>query len=389
MDNITNLIQHNLNGVIEELKELRRSIHAKPELGYQEYGTTESIKSFLNKKGLSFNCFNNLTGGFVYIDCKKEKTVGFRADIDALPMCENTCAAFKSANEGIMHACGHDVHTTIAAGIALVLDSLKDYLKYNVLVIFQPAEECNPQGGAKLVIEQGILSKFNISEMYGLHIWPKYKVGEIAVKPDAIMGSSDKFSIEVLGKKSHAAEPHGGIDAISISVDIINAIEHKLRREIDPFEVSLISIGSIKSTGRYNVVCDKVEIEGTIRTVSEHTRSFIHRRINELAAGIANSYNGRTVVSINNGYKVVRNDRSLSESFIRFAGDFLGKENVHTDINPSLIGEDFSFYCSVVPSLYFFLGCDSEYPLHSDKFLPKEETIYTAINFMSNYFLRD
>jgi len=389
MDNLTYLIQHNLNEMIEELKELRRNIHTKPELGYKEFNTTESIKHFLNKKGLKFNNFNNLTGGFVYIDCKKEKTVCFRADIDALSISEKTCTTFQSSIEGIMHACGHDMHTAIAAGIAVILDSVKENLKYNVVVIFQPAEECNPKGGARLVIEQGILRKLKVSEMYGLHMWPKYKVGEIAVKPDVIMGSSDKFSLEVLGRKSHAAEPHGGVDAISISVDIINSIEHKLRREIDPFEVSLISIGCIKSTGRYNIVCDKVEIEGTIRTISEDTRSFIHRRINELSEGIASSYNGKSLTTINNGYAVVRNDRKLCESFIMFANDFLGKENVHTDIHPSLIGEDFSFYCSEVPSLYFFLGCDSEYPLHSDKFLPNEEALYTAVNLMSNYFLRE
>lgn len=389
MNNITDLIQHSLNGISGELKELRQSIHANPELGYAEYNTTSLIKNFLAGNGVEFINFDNLTGGFAHIDCKKEKTICFRADIDALPITEKTCVPFQSVNEGVMHACGHDMHAAIAAGTAVVLNSLKEYLKHNIVVIFQPAEECNPEGGAKLVAEQGILEEYNVSQMYGLHVWPKYKVGEIAVKPGVIMGSSDKLSIEVIGKKSHAAEPHGGVDAISISVDIINAIEHKLRREIDPFDTSLISIGSIKSTGRYNVICDKVEIEGTIRTISEDARSFIHRRINELAAGIAGSYCGKSIVNINNGYAVVRNDRSLSEVFIRFAEGFLGKENVHTDIRPSLIGEDFSFYCSIVPSLYFFLGCDCEHPLHSDRFLPKEETLYTAVNFLCNFFLSE
>lgn len=389
MDNIKNMIKKSLNNLIDELKEFRKEIHKNPELGYEEFNTTKLIKEFLGRKGIKFCNFDNLTGGYVYIDCNKDRTIGFRADIDALPILENTCVDFESLNKGIMHACGHDVHTTIASGVAIILNSLKEYLDYNIVVIFQPAEECNPSGGARPVIEQGIIERLNISEMYGLHVWPKYEVGKIAVKKGVLMGSSDKFSIEVLGKKAHAAEPHAGIDAISISVDIINAIEHKLRREIDPFETALISIGDLRSTGRYNIICDRVEIGGTIRTVSEATRSFIHKRIEELSTKISDAYGGEVKVSINDGYPVLSNDINLAERFIRYSKGHLGEDNVITDINPSLIGEDFSFYCLEVPSLYFFLGCESKYPLHSDKFLPKEGTIYTAIDLICNYILNN
>ncbi len=387
MDNIGDMIKDSLKSYMCELNGLREEIHRKPELGYKEYNTTKLIKEFLNKKEVEFYNFDNLTGGYAYIDCKKDKTIGFRADIDALPILENTCINFKSENKGTMHACGHDVHITIAAGIAVILNSLKEYLNYNVAIIFQPAEESNPNGGARLIIEQGIIDKLNLSEIYGLHVWPKYNVGQIAIKEGPLMGSSDKFTIKVIGKNAHAAEPHIGVDAISIAIDIINAIEHKLRREIDPFEVALVSIGSINSTGRYNVICDNVEIGGTIRTISKSTRTFVHRRIEEISTQIANAFNGEVIVDISDGYPVLENNGELSRRFIKYSTNYLGESNVITNINPSLIGEDFSFYCTEVPSLYFFLGCESKYSLHSDKFLPKEGTIYTGIDLMSKYIL--
>ena len=387
MKSVEEIIHENILDIIQHIKDIRQRIHENPELGYEEYETTKLIKEALCENNVEFFNFNNLTGGIAYINANKEKTVAFRADIDALPILENTCIDFQSHNHGKMHACGHDIHTSIATGVAIVLNRLKGFLNCNVAITFQPAEECNPIGGAKLVLDQEVFKELNISEMYGLHIWPSLKIGEIALKPGPLMGASDKFCMTIKGKKSHAAEPHKGVDAISISLDIINAIEHKLRREVDPFDISLISIGSIKSTGRYNVICDNVEIEGTIRTTKEETRLFIHKRIKELAEGIAGSYNGEAVVNITNGYSVVNNDEILVERFIKKASHILGIENVRTDIKTSLIGEDFSFYCDKIPSLYFFLGCESEYPLHSDKFLPSDKILGIAIELLVSYFL--
>lgn len=387
MKNIRELISENILDIILEIKEIRQRIHENPELGYEEYETTKLIREVLHEHNVEFFNFDNLTGGIAYINANKEKTLAFRADIDALPILENTCINFQSNNKGKMHACGHDIHTSIAIGVSIVLNRLKEFLNCNVAVVFQPAEECNPVGGAKLVLDQKVFKELNVCEMYGLHIWPSLKIGEIALKSGPLMGASDKFCMTIKGKKAHAAEPHKGVDAISISLDIINAIEHKLRREIDPFDVSLISIGSIKSTGRYNVICDNIEVEGTIRTTKEETRLFIHRRIKELAEGIASSYNGEAVVNITNGYSVVNNDEILTERFIKKASHILGIENIRTDIKTSLIGEDFSFYCDNTPSLYFFLGCESKYPLHSDKFLPSDKILEIAIELLTNYFL--
>ncbi len=387
MNNIKEVIEKELNNIFLDLKNFRKKIHSNPELSYEEFETTKTIKEYLLEDNIEFNNFEDLTGGYAYIDCGKETTIGYRADIDALPILEKTNADFKSKNDGLMHACGHDIHTTVALGVAKMLNTLKEDLNHNIIVIFQPAEESNPQGGARLVVEQGIFEKYNITEIYGLHVWPEYDVNEIAIKEGPLMGSSDRFSITVLGENAHAAEPHNGIDAISISVDIINAIEHKLRREIDPFEAALVSIGDIHSEGRYNVVSANVEIGGTIRTISEETREYVHKRINEIVTNIADAYHGDAIVNINDGYPVLSNDAELTKIFVKNAEEILGEDNVITNINPSLVGEDFGFFSKLAPSLFFFLGCGGEYPLHSNKFLPKEDTIYTGVELVCNHIL--
>lgn len=387
MEELKIMIEEILQEIMDDVKRLRRDIHRHPEQGYQETGTTERIRDFLERNQVQFYSFRHMTGGYAYIDCKKSRTIGFRADMDALPIQEKTGVKFASEYDGVMHACGHDMHTSIAAGLAVMLNRLRDSLNANVVVVFQPAEECNPTGGAKAVMAQPDFEKLGIQEFYGLHMWPSLKVGEIGVKEGALMASSDKLFIHILGEKAHAAEPQKGVDAISIATEIINAVEHKIRREIEPFDACLISIGEIQSKGRYNIICDDVEIRGTIRAVNEETRVYIRRRIRELSEKIAEAYRGRAEVEIEEGYNIVMNDSHLTGTFIEIAEDVLGKEKVQKDIKTSLIGEDFSFYCSGIPSMYFFAGCDCHYPLHSDRFLPKEETIETALRLMTLYFL--
>ena len=375
-----------LTEIINESKKLRWNIHKEPELGYNEEKTTEKIEKFFNDKGILFNRFDNMYGGYVYIDTKSDLTVGFRADIDALPILENTGLENSSKNFGVMHACGHDMHTSIAAGLALYLWNHKNDLNINVVILFQPAEECSPKGGAKPLIESGFIEKLRINAMYGLHVWPSLKVGQIAVKEGVLMASSDKLTIDIKGVKSHAAEPHRGVDAISIAADIINAVVHKLRREIDPFDTSLVTIGKVETTGRYNVLCGDAKLEGTIRATTREAQKKYHKRIVEVSEGIANSYCGKAIVKIEPGYHILSNDEKQTSKFISFAKNFLGKDNVKDKINPSLIGEDFSFYTEIVPSTYFFLGCESDYPLHSDCFCPKEEAIDIALNLLTKLF---
>lgn len=371
----------------ERYLELRREIHRHPELSNQEAETTRRIREFLAQDGLTLQPIGDLNGGFVRIECGKERTLCMRADIDALPLIENTGAPFASQTPGVMHACGHDMHTAIAAAVACELNRVKERLGCNVVVLFQPAEEANPIGGARPVTEAGFLQDQHIDEIYGLHMWPSLPVGEIALRPGPIMAASDRFTVEVYGTAAHAAEPHLGVDAITIGSEIDCALVQKLRREVDPFETVSISIGSFQSTGRYNVVCDHVTLQGTVRTTSEETRTFLHRRIQEIPEQIAAAYGGRAQVILNPGYGVLNNAPDLFDRFAKQAVEVLGREHVHTDIHPSLIGEDFYYFSQQIPALYFHMGCSSDCPLHNNSFLPKEETLGAAVDLMTEFFL--
>lgn len=367
--------------------QLRRELHRHPELSNREVETTRRIRDFLAQDGLVLQSIGTLNGGFVRIDAGKKKTICMRADIDALPLTEHTGAPFSSEHDGVMHACGHDMHTAIAAGIACELNRVKDQLKCNVVVLFQPAEEANPVGGARPVVEAGFLTDQGIDEMYGLHLWPSLPVGDIALRPGPIMAASDRFEIEVLGTTAHAAEPHLGVDAILMAAEIDCALVQKLRREVNPFDAVSIAIGSFQSFGRYNVVCDRVILQGTVRTTNEETRNYLHRRIKEIPAGIATSYGGKANVALQTGYGVLNNSPELFQRFTKQAKQLLGDSHVHTDIHPSLIGEDFYFFSQNVPSLYFHLGCQADHPLHNNCFLPKEDALAVGIELMTSYFL--
>ncbi len=373
--------------LLQELKEFRKDIHRYPELGYAEKHTTDRIEKFLQDRGVAFYRFDNLTGGYAMIDIGAPRTLGFRCDIDALPLTENTGVDFASQTPGIMHACGHDMHTSVGAGLTVALNQNRQYLHCNVAILFQPAEECNPRGGARPVIETGFLKKLNIAEMYGMHVWPSLPVGTIALRAGTLMGASDHFRIEIRGKKSHAAEPHLGVDAISIAAQIYTALVCRLKREVSPFAGSLVSIGSFNSTGRYNVICDHVTLEGTIRSTDAQSRDHVRTRIPEIVHHIAEAERGSAEVILDSGFGIVKNNRGLYEAFSGFAAAYLGDEKVKLDITPSMIGEDFSAFCSEVPSLYCFMGCDCPYPLHSDHFIPQEGCLETAVTLFAGYFL--
>ncbi len=383
------LLQEVIAEILPKAMALRWCVHENPELGNQEFETTNRLAQFFRAEGIPFCRFEKLTGGTVLIDAHAEKTVCFRADIDALTITEQTGCLHASKREGTMHACGHDMHLGIAAGLALVLYRLQAHLKYNVLILFQPAEEQNPVGGARPVIDTGIFKEYGVNGIYGLHLWPSLPVGTIGIKTGVQMGASDKFSIDLYGKSAHAAEPHKGVDAISIGADLVNALVHKLRREIDPFETCLVTIGEIRSFGRYNILCDHVLLEGTIRSTTDEARTKIKNRIRELAEGIAHAYGGHAKVAITDGYGLVINHPEQTLDFIRAAKKTLGESRVLTDISISLIGEDFSRYAQVLPATYFFLGCESEYPLHSARFLPDERVLPTALRLMGAFLLND
>lgn len=375
-----------INVILPEILDIRRKIHQNPELGYEEYQTTEIIIQKLQKLGINVDRKYSKTGavGFIHVPGAK-KTVALRADIDALPVCENTEVPFSSKKDGVMHACGHDVHASIALGVAELLSNLKEKLKVNVKFIFQPAEECSPHGGAKTMIENGVLD--GVDAILGLHVWPSIPLGKIGVVKGSAMAASDRLKITIDGKSGHAAEPHNSVDAIDIAAHVINTINSFKTKRLDPFEPVVISLGSIHSEGRYNIVCPRVEIDGTIRTLSESTRAFIKENLVEVIENTVKTLGGNCHVDIIQGYDVLINDEKLTIDFIKATKTLLGEENVLTDIRPSMIAEDFAFYAKRVPGTYFFLGSPCEYPLHSDRFLADEGCIEVGIRVMANFIL--
>lgn len=374
-----------INDILPDVFQLRQDLHANPELGNFEKETTSCICRFLSERGVSARLFQDMTGAIVNIDVARDCTVAFRADIDALPIHENTGVTYTSKNPGIMHACGHDVHAAVAAGLAVILHRLRDILPCNVRIIFQPAEECNPCGGAKKMIEKGVLE--GIKFIIGLHVWPEIKEGNIGVRPGYLMAASDRLSLTVIGEKSHAAEPHKGCDAIAAGIQIIETIRKIPIHEVDPFEPSVISIGEFNSHGRYNVISNYVGIGGTIRTYSACTRELIHERIREAVQAIAKITRVTCDLDLEKGYNTVFNDYALCEAFTRSAQKTLGKRAVELNVPRSMIGEDFSFYGDHIPSLFFFLGAGSKYPLHSDKFIAHEMSMLTALRVLGEFFL--
>lgn len=383
----SNHIRDEWSAVKSAVHELRWALHQRPELGYQEHRTTQVIQEFLLEHGVECKLFPETTGVVAFIDNKAAVTVGLRVDIDALPLEENTGHPQSSQNPGIMHACGHDMHASIGAGVAILASRLRQYMPVNVKVIFQPAEECSPNGGAKKMIALNVLEQPPVDYMLGLHVWPDYKVGEIGIRPGAIMAASDKFRIIVTGVSAHAAQPHKGTDSILIASEIVNAIYKGIPRKVDPFDPYVLTIGEISSRGRYNVICDHVEMSGTIRTFTAATRTSIHKWLADMVSQVAALHQGKAEVVLERGYDVVSNDMTLTAQFTAHAQEVLGTAAVKTGNQPSLIAEDFSAYSQMVPSVYFHLGCDCQYPLHSDHFLANEEALDVGVELLTTFLL--
>ncbi|WP_213975676.1 M20 metallopeptidase family protein [Tepidanaerobacter acetatoxydans] len=381
-----NLLYNYIDDNISQLFKIREKIHKNPELSNEERETTNSIEQFLNENDIIFNRFKDINGGYVFIDCNKNESVAYRADIDALPIEENTNCDFSSNNRGIMHACGHDIHTTIALGLCLTLEKFKTNLNTNFVIIFQPAEENNPRGGAKDVINEGIFEKYSIKEIYGAHCWPKYKIGDVLVKSGVQQAASNKFTVEIEGVSSHAAEPHLGTDAINIAIQFVDYAINKLRREINPNEVCIVSIGKLISNSRYNVISNKVTLEGTIRSASFETQQFIFRRLKNYIEFINSFYETNSVIFISDGYESVSNNKDLVNKFNKSQQKY-NDLNIISDFETSLIAEDFYAYGKVAKSMFVFLGCGTNEPLHSDKFLPDSNLIGFGVNLFARYFI--
>lgn len=376
-----NKINFETEKIFEDLIKTRRKIHEFPELGLKEYKTTDLIIGKLKEYGIEDVRKIKDTGVVALISGKSEKCIGIRADIDALALEENTDLPFKSKNKGKMHACGHDIHTTCLLGTAYVLNKIKDELPGSVKLIFQPGEETGK--GANYMIKEGVLENPKLLGIFGLHSWPHVEAGKVFHRSGKMSASSDVFYITIKGKQGHAAHPESAVDPIYISGNIIVSMQSIISRELSPFQSAIITFAQMEGGNLSNVIPKEVKLKGAIRTLSEETRDYVHKRFTELTMDLAKSFRGEAEVKIKKGISSGNNDEIISKYIKEATEEILGKDNYIYNPEPSMGAEDFSCYTKYVPGAMYRLGTgfkDVENPsLHSDSFCANEESIKTGV----------
>ncbi len=378
----------------DEIVKARRFFHMNPELSNREFETSKLIAAKLMSLGLDVQTEIAKTGVVALLEGDQPGiTLGCRADMDALPIQEQTNSPYKSLNPGVMHACGHDIHMSVALGTAMVMSALRDRVEGNIKFIFQPAEEGPPtgeEGGASLMIEEGVLDDPPVRAIFGLHVMP-LDVGRIEFSPGAIMASSDRFEITIKGKSAHGAKPHEGKDAITLAAQVILAIQTIVSRNLNATDPAVISIGKVEGGIRSNIIADEVRLEGTVRTLSESNRSKIRQMMEDIVKGITFSFGADYAFSYREGSSPVYNHPELAKIMAPTLYEVLGEENV-AEITPQMVAEDFSDYCQKIPGFFFFLGVKppekkSMAPLHSPLFNPDERSISIGIKVMCHLLI--
>ncbi|HVP90828.1 MAG TPA: amidohydrolase [Terriglobales bacterium] len=377
-----------------EVVKIRRFIHMNPELGNREFETSKLVAAKLDTLGLEVRTGVAKTGVVALLRGSQPGiTVAIRADMDALPIQEATGVPFKSLNPGVMHACGHDVHTSIALGTAMVLSTLKDRMRGNIAFLFQPAEEGAPEGeegGAEVMVREGALDSPPVSAVFALHVWPE-AVGQVFVAPGFITASSDEFQITVKGRSAHGARPQEGVDAIVIAAEIVQALQTVVSRAVDPTDPAVVTIGTIQGGARTNIIADKVTLGGTVRALSDGNRKKIPPLMEAIVKGICEMSGATYEFEYKPLYPAVYNNPELAATMIPALVQLLGRDKV-VDWKPQLIAEDFSFFAQKVPGFYFFLGVKgpaqtAPMPLHSPSFNPDERAIPLGIKLLCHLLL--
>lgn len=356
----------------EEIREIREHLHSYPELSFEEFKTSAFLKDKLAEWGISVDKEWVKTGFSVLLDSGKEgPTIALRADLDALPIMEQNEVSYRSKNEGIMHACGHDVHASSMMGAIKILSELKGSFKGKIAFFFQAGEEKLP-GGASLMIKEGIMEHYQPAAMLAQHVFPEFEVGNLGFRKGMYMASADEIYLSVKGKGGHAALPHKVIDPILISASILNELQKVSSRVAPPELPIVLSFGKIEGKGATNVIPSEVKIEGTLRTMNEEWRAIFHDKIEEIAKGVAKAMGGECEVDIHKGYPVLVNDPRVTEICQSSAEELFGEENIH-DLDLRMTAEDFAFFSQHCPVCFYRLGVGNkangiEYSVHHPKF---------------------
>lgn len=360
---------------LEQIKKWRQELHQIPEPGLHEYKTSKYLKTELLKMGYQPITILK-TGVLVYIDNGYDKTLAFRSDIDALKIKEETKCSFISQHDGYMHACGHDGHMAALLGVAKKLKDKPLSLNVNILLIFQPAEES--PGGAKLLVEAGILNKYNVKAIFGMHLMPTIDEGKIACRAGPLMAQNGELDVTVIGKSAHAGLYHFGVDSIVIASSIIGQYQNIISRVVSPVESCVINIGEISGGTARNIVADKTVFRGTVRTYSEAVFKKITDTMQAINCGMERSYGCKIEFSCPPMYPPVLNDYGLYQQFVRIVN-----ENYLELKEPLMLAEDFAFYQKEIPGIFFYLGTKtSQYSsgLHTEIFNFNENVLIKAVD---------
>jgi hippurate hydrolase len=377
-----NLIDQ-IEGYAEDLTEIRRDLHAHPELGFEEVRTSGVVADLLESWGIETYRNIGKTGVVGVLEGKRQgKTVGLRADMDALPIEEQTNLPYRSTNLGVMHACGHDGHTTMLLGAARYLAETRD-LAGKAIFIFQPAEE--GLGGARAMLADGLFERFPCDEVYGLHNRPGAPQNEVRVVPGVAMAGADFFDIKVTGQGSHGARPQESRDPIVAATALVQALQSVVSRNIDPLDAVVVSVTQIHSGSAYNVIPGEAVISGTARMFTDAARQHIRERIRGITAGVATTYGIKAEVDIREIFGVLENDEALSHGFASLARGVAGEENIVVGGKPNTGSEDFADMLRTVPGAYFTIGHEGTAMLHNaaftfdDSILPLGSTLLARI----------
>ncbi|HRI60491.1 MAG TPA: amidohydrolase [Saprospiraceae bacterium] len=367
----------------------RRHLHAHPELSFQEVQTGKFVAARLAELGIEYK--HGMAGNGVVALIKgknpKKRIVALRGDMDALPIREANNVPYKSQNEGVMHACGHDVHTSSLLGTVRILHELRDRFEGTVKCIFQPGEERLP-GGASIMIHEGVLENPKPASIFGQHVHPPLRAGMVGMKPGIYMASADEIYVTVKGRGGHGAMPQECIDPVAIAAQLIVSLQQIVSRYADPGVPSVLTFGKINSMGgATNVIPNEVKLEGTFRTMHEKWRMEAHKRMKKMAESIAKSMGAACDFNIMKGYPVLHNHEALTGRTKKWAIEFLGKDKV-VDLPLRMTAEDFAYYSQVMPACFYRLGTGNPErgitsPIHTDTFDVDESALETGVGLMA------
>jgi amidohydrolase len=383
-ERIKELAQKNHEPVVA----FRRHLHQHPELSFHEFETQKFVEARLCEAGITNIEHKAGTGLVALIEARdpSSRTIALRGDMDALPITEKNTHEFVSKNPGVMHACGHDVHTSSLLGVARILHDLRDEFTGTVKLLFQPGEEKLP-GGASVMIKEGVLEQPKVSSVLGQHVMPHLPVGKIGFRKGLYMASTDEIYVSVKGKGGHGAMPHLNIDPVLITAHIITALQQVVSRNASPIVPSVLSFGKVLAEGATNVIPNEVYLEGTFRTLDEAWREEAHKRMKKMAEGIAESMGGSCEFDIHKGYPFLYNDPVLTERTRGHAAEFMGEENI-VDLEIWMAAEDFAYFSQELPSCFYRLGTRNEVrgitsSVHTPNFDIDEEALKISTGLMS------